>query len=155
MPRLSIVRQRPHLRFQGRSDLGGCPIGVIIRGGKTCCKVTCEDRSAQEQSRNGACEIETAFSLKGHCIAVPLGGQSRGLLVNSGYVVGFCGPFIGFRRRISARFCCLCEFRPSAILGFGAKPDGRELECAITPVGTDRLAAPVIWALRGPANAGA
>ena len=38
--------------------------------------------------------------------------------------------------------------------GLGAKPDGRELQCAIRLLGTDRVAAPVIWAVRGPASAG-
>ena len=54
---------------------------------------------------------------------------------------------------ISARFRRLHECQASAILGWVAKPDRRELECAIRPLGTDRLAAPLIWAVRAPASA--
>ena len=37
---------------------------------------------------------------------------------------------------------------------WGDKRDGRQLECAIRPLGTDRLAAPLIWAVRGRVSAG-
>jgi hypothetical protein len=62
---------------------------------------------------------------------------------------GFSASFISSKRPISAPFCRLRESRPSAILGLGAKPHGRQLECAIRPLGTDRVAAPVSAAVRG------
>ena len=74
--------------------------------------------------------------------------QSRESSVKTRGIAGI-GPFIGFKRPISAQFCRLRERRPSGIVGFKAKPNGRELECAIRPLGTGRVAAPVIWAVRG------
>ena len=52
---------------------------------------------------------------------MPLGGQSRGLLVNSCHAAGFSGPFIGFKRASGRRFAACVNAGSSGMLGLGGE----------------------------------
>jgi hypothetical protein len=62
-----------------------------------------------------------------------------------------CSGHSSAKAPISARFAACTSARASAILGSVAKPYGRGLECATRPLGTNRLAAPLILLARTPA----
>ena len=64
---------------------------------------------------------------------------------------GFFGPLIGCERPMSAAFSGSREWRPSGIVGFGVKPDGKGGQCAIGAPGTGPARAPVSAAVRGQA----
>ena len=53
---------------------------------------------------------------------------------------GLSGPFSGFRRASGRCFAACANAGASGILGWWLSPMEGELECAIRPLGTDRLA---------------